>query len=254
VRGFRVFAGKEAHEILRTWRIWVLPGILLLFAVSAPFLARFTPELVTALAGDQLGGLTLPPGTDLDSYGQWIKNLTQITLFALIIIEGGIVSTEVTTGTAILVLTKPVSRSAFVVAKALVQSIFLVVALAIATLVCWGLTAAVFGTAPAGPLWAGSAVWLVLGVFYVAMMTLFSVAIRSQAGAAGAGIAAFIVLSVAGLWKPLSDFSPAGLAGRATSRAAGTATASPLWPILISIAASAALVWAAAAVFRRAEL
>jgi ABC-2 type transport system permease protein len=254
VRGFAVFAGKEVREILRTWRIWVLPGILLLFAVSAPFLARFTPELVTALAGDQFGGLKLPPGTALDSYAQWIKNLTQITLFALIIIEGGIVSTEVTTGTAILVLTKPVSRGAFVVAKALVQSVFLAVVLVVGTLVTWGLTDAVFGTAPAGPIWASSSVWLVLGVFYVAMMTLFSVLIRSQAGAAGVGIAAFIVLSVAGLWKPLSDYSPAGLAGRATSLAADTATTSPLWPIIVSLAASVALVWLATWVFRRAEL
>ena len=254
MRGFAVFAGKEVREILRTWRIWVLPGILLLFAVSSPFLARFTPELVTALAGDQLGGIALPPGTALDSFAQWIKNLTQITLFALIIIEGGIVSSEVTSGTAILVLTKPVSRTAFVVAKALVQSAFLTLVVGVSTLVTWALTAAVFGTAPARPVWTASAVWLVLGIFYIAMMTLFSVAIRSQAGAAGAGIAAFIALSVAGLWKPLSDYSPAGLAVRATSLAADSATASPLWPIVSSLIASLVLVWLATRLFRRAEL
>src|SRR5665647_131722 len=39
-----VFARKEALEILRTWRIWVLPGILLFFALTGPVLARFTPD------------------------------------------------------------------------------------------------------------------------------------------------------------------------------------------------------------------
>ncbi|MEP6843089.1 MAG: ABC transporter permease subunit [Pseudolysinimonas sp.] len=254
MRGFRVFATKEVHEIFRTWRIWVLPGILLLFAVSAPFLARYTPELVTALAGSQLDGIHLPAPTYLDAYAQWIKNLTQITLFALIIIEGGIVSSEVAAGTVILVLTKPLSRSAFVVAKAFVQSVFLAVLLALATLVNWGLTAAVFGTAPPGPVWAGAFVWLVLGVFYVATMTLLSAAIPSPAGAAGAGIAVFIGLSVAGLWKPLYDYSPAGLSARATTLAADVSTTSPFWPVIVSLAASMVLVALATAVFRRKEL
>ena len=34
--GFRVFARKELREIVRTWRIWVLPGILLFFALTGP--------------------------------------------------------------------------------------------------------------------------------------------------------------------------------------------------------------------------
>src|ERR1035437_11075744 len=36
--GFAAFAGKEAREILRTWRIWILPGILLFFALTGQVL------------------------------------------------------------------------------------------------------------------------------------------------------------------------------------------------------------------------
>src|SRR5664280_430565 len=136
--GFAVFAHKEAREILRTWRIWVLPGILLFFALTGPVLARFTPQIVGALAGNQFGGLKLPTPTYLDAYTQWIKNLSQIGLFALIIIYAGVVSAESKSGTAILVLTKPVSRPAFVIAKAAVHSAFLAVVVVIGTLVTWG--------------------------------------------------------------------------------------------------------------------
>jgi ABC-2 type transport system permease protein len=52
-----VFARKELHEILRTWRIWVLPGIVLFFAITGPLVARFTPELVGAVVGNSLFGL-----------------------------------------------------------------------------------------------------------------------------------------------------------------------------------------------------
>src|SRR5665811_1041646 len=127
MNGFTVFVGKEAREILRTWRIWVLPGILLFFALTGPVLARFTPEIVGAVAGDQLGKFQIPTPTYLDAYTQWIKNLSQIALFALIITYGGIISTETKSGTAVLVLTKPVSRTAFIVAKATVHSVFLAI-------------------------------------------------------------------------------------------------------------------------------
>ena len=252
--GFVVFAGKEAREILKTWRIWVLPGILIFFAVTGPMLARFTPEIVGALAGSELGDLTLPPPTFLDAYGQWIKNLGQITLFALIIIYGGIVSAETSSGTAILVLTKPMSRGAFVVVKALVHAAFLAIVLVIGTLITWGLTAVIFGDSPGGPLWRSALVWLVLGVLFVAVMTFLSVLIPSPAGAAGAGVGAYILLAIAGIWTPLSEHSPAGLLGQATALAGDTVASWSWWPVVTGLTLAAVLVGSAALLFRRKDL
>jgi ABC-2 type transport system permease protein len=254
VNGYGVFIGKELREILRTWRIWVLPAILFFFALSGPVIARFTPEIVGALAGSQLGAITLPDPTHVDAYAAWIKNLSQITLFALIIIYGGIVSAETRSGTAILVLTKPVSRGAFVVVKAVVHSLFLAVLVVLGTLVTWAVTAVVFGASPGGPLWTSSLVWLVYGVLFMAVMTLFSVLISSAAGAAGAGIGVYALLSIASIWTPLKDYSPAGLPGQAATLATHTTTPSSLWPVLTSLALSILLVAVAALLFRRREL
>jgi ABC-2 type transport system permease protein len=254
VNSYLVFARKEVREIVRSWRIWVLPAIIFFFAVSAPLLARFTPEIVGSLASSQLGHITFPTPTYFDAYGQWAKNLGQITLFALVIIYGGIVSSETTSGTAILVLTKPMSRTAFVVVKAVIQSVFVAVLLAVGTLITWGLTAVIFGRAPGGALWSSALVWLVLAVFFIALMTLFSVLIPSAAGAAGGGLGAFVLLSVAAIWKPLSDNSPAGLAGQSTTLAAGMATPSSLWPVVSALALAILFVWFAAILFRRKEL
>lgn len=251
--GFTVFARKEALEILRTWRRWVLPGILVFFAVTGPPLARYTPQIVKAFAGSQLAGFTVPEPTYLDSYAQWTKNLTQIALFALIIIYGGLVSAESRSGTAVLVLTKPVSRSAFVLVKTAVNAVFVTVLLVVGTALTWGLTAAFFGTAPASGLWGSALVWLVLAVQFIALMTVLSVVIGSAAGAAGAGLGVYVLLSIAAVWKPLASYSPAGLPTQATSLAAGTAAA-PLWPVLTSVLLSAVLVAAAAVLFRRKEL
>ena len=251
--GFAAFAGKEAREILRTWRIWVLPGILLFFALTGPVLAKLTPQLVGALAGDQLKGLVIPTPTYHDAYTQWIKNLSQIALFALIIIYGGIISSERKSGTAVLVLTKPVSRTAFVIAKAVVHSAFLAVLVVAGTLVTWGVTAAVFGQAPGSAPWSSSLVWLVFGVLFIALMTLLSVLIGSAAGAAGAGLGAYALVSIAAIWKPLGTYSPAALATMPSSLAAGKDVAL-LWPVLTSLLLAAALFALAALTFRRSEL
>lgn len=254
MRSTLMFARKEALEILRTSRIIVLPAILLLFALTGPLLAKYTPEILSAVAGDQLGGIELPPPTAFDAYGQWVKNLAQIGLFAVIISYGGIVSAERRRGTAILALIKPLSRTGFVLAKFVVHAVFLSVLLAVMTAVTWGVTAAVFGEAPPGPLWASAMCWLLLALVYLSLVTLFSVLLPSAAGAAGLGIAAFAALSVAGIWRPLAEHSPAGLSSAAAMLAAGVETFPLASPILISLACIVLAVLGAAAIFRRQEL
>jgi ABC-2 type transport system permease protein len=253
VSGLAAFAGKEAAEILRTWRIWVLPGILLLYALTGPVLAKFTPQLLETFAGDQFRGLVLPTPTYLDAYGQWIKGLSGTVLFALIIVYASIISSERKSGTAVLVLTKPVSRTAFVVAKAAVHSIFLAVLIVAGTLITWALTAAIFGRAPGAALWSSSLAWLVFGLLLIALMTFLSVIIDSVAGAAGAGLGAYVLVLTASSWKPLGTYSPAALASQPTSLAAGKDVA-VLWPVLTSLLLAVVLVVLAALAFRRKDL
>ncbi|HEY5548843.1 MAG TPA: ABC transporter permease [Coriobacteriia bacterium] len=255
MRGFSAFVRKEAVEIIRTWRIWVLPGMLLFFALTGPLMAKFTPQIVAAVGGDQLAGLmkALPTPTYLDAYGQWAKNLTQIALFAIIIIYGGLVSSERKSGTAILVLTKPVSRSAFVIAKAVVHSGFLALTVVVGTLLTWGVTAAVFGRAPGVALWSSALAWLALGVLFIGIMTLLSTLIGSQAGAAGIGLGVFTLMSLAGLWEPLAKYSPVALSGASMSLAAGK-DAAILWPVVTALGLAVLLVGVAAMAFRTKEL
>jgi ABC-2 type transport system permease protein len=253
VSGFAAFAGKEAKEILRTWRIWVLPGILLLFALTGPVLAKLTPQLMATAGGDQLKGLVFPTPTYHESYGQWIKNLSQLALLVLLIVYASIVSSERKSGTAVLVLTKPVSRTAFIMAKAVVHSAFLAVLVIAGTLVTWGLTAAIFGQAPGSALWSASLAWLAYGVLFIAVMTLLSVLIGSSAGAAGVGIGAYALLAIAATWETLGTYSPAALTTVPYSLLAGKDVA-VMWPVLTSLLLAALLFALAARAFRRSEL
>lgn len=247
------FARKELHEIVRTWRIWVLPGIVLFFAITGPVLARFTPELVGAVVGNSLNGLKLPTPTYSDSYAQWVKNLSQILLVAVIIVYGGLVSGEVRSGTAVLVLTKPLSRNAFITVKAAMHSLFLAAIVTLGALLTWGLTWLIFGAAPGTALWKATGVFLALGVLFVCLMTLFSSLIKSAAGAAGAGLGAYFVLAIAAIWKPLGEYSPAALTTQPASLAAGKDVMAT-WPVITALLLAIVLVALAGWIFRRQDL
>lgn len=255
MKGFLHFARKEALEIVRTWRIWVLPGMLLFFAISGPFMAKYTPEILKAAGGEEFAAIVkaMPKPSYLDSYGQWIKNLSQVGLFALIIIYGGLVSAETKSGTAILVLTKPVSRMSFVVAKAAVHSAFIAVAVGITTLITWDLTKFVFHKSPGGPLWSAAVAWLALAVFFIGVMTLLSCLVGSQAGAAGIGLGVFAGLTAASMVESLAKYTPAGLIGAPATLAAGKEFAI-LSPVVTSLGLAVLLVMAGAWVFQTKEL
>jgi len=90
------------------------------------------------VGGDQFKGRVLPTPTYHEAYAEWIKDLSGTALFVLIIVYGSIISSERKSGTAVLVLTKPVSRTAFIIAKAVVHSAFLAVLVVAGTLITGG--------------------------------------------------------------------------------------------------------------------
>lgn len=62
--GFSTFLAKEFTEIRKTWRIWVIPGMLIFFAITSPIIADVTPALMTSLSTGRRGVVVkMPPAT-----------------------------------------------------------------------------------------------------------------------------------------------------------------------------------------------
>jgi ABC-2 type transport system permease protein len=250
--GFRAFLAKDLREIVRTWRIWVLPGFLLFAAVTGPPMARYTKELLDSLGGGVMTGL-VPDPTWVDSYAQWTKNLGQLVLIALIISLGSSISGERRTGTAAMVLTKPVSRAGFVLSKFLSTAVLVVGATLAGMLVTFAITLAFFPDAPIGPLLAATAAWLLFALLLVAVVLAGSAAVDSGAGAAGIGLGFFMVLALAGLWGPAVRWSPAGMVNAPVALGA-QADVAILGPALTTAALTAVALLVAVKVFERREL
>jgi len=252
--GLGAFLRKELTEIRRTWRLWVIPGMLVFFGVTSPIIAAITPGLVQSMTASQPGVVVqLPPPTVLDAFAQFLKNLDQFMLIAVVITGAGVVSGERSSGTAILALTKPLSRGAFIVAKILSQVALLVAATALGTVACLVVTAVVFDGVVAARLMAAVGLWLVYASLLVVVMTLFSGAFRSRGAAAGAGLGFYFLTLLFSSWGPAARYGFLGLFPAMRDALMGQAL-SLGWPLTTAIVAIVVGAVAAVRIFERQEL
>ena len=245
---------KELTEFARTWKIWVIPGLFIVLAVTGVLSARFAKELMQSLlpAGSDMSTL-IPDPTWRDTLGQWTKNLSQIGTVAILLMSGGITNTEGRQGTQILILTKPVSRWDYVLAKFVSTVIFCTATVTVGALVEYAASLIFFHDSRALPLLQLTATWLLYALVLVAVTLIGSASFTSILAASGLGLASMLALSLLGLWGPAAKYSPAGLAGVQSKITAGEPV-TYWWPIWTGLAAVAAFVALAGWLFSKREL
>ena len=251
--GLGTFLRKELLEQWRTLRLPVVAMIFLLVGLSSPLLARFTPDILEAVAGDQFQ-VVLPTPTAADAVDQLAKNLGQFGGLIAVLLAMGSVATEKERGTAALFLTKPLSRAAFLTAKLLAIGLTLGVSVAIATAGAWFYTLVLFEPLALPGVAAGGVLqWLTL-MAWASITFVGSTLTRSSLAAAGLGIVAFIVVGILGVLPNVGTFLPTGLGGPGRALALGVPGPDPIVPTvatIVLIGATGLFAWLA---FRRQEL
>lgn len=254
MNGFPVLLLKELMEIWRTWRIWVLPGILIVVGLTSPVLAAITPWLLESLATDGSEVIIqIPEPEAIHAYQQFAQMTTQIVLLALVVVSGGLVSGERRSGTAVLVLTKPVSAAAFLLSRFVSQALLVIAGLIPASAVCWVGTLLIFGEAPFLPFLKAVLLFAALSLLLIAVMLVCSTLVNSTAGAAGFGFGMYLVLSIFSGFGPARNYTPAGLYSAMNGVIAGT-NPPVIIPSLTAILATVLLILLAVSIFSRQEL
>ena len=257
--GFRVLLGKELREQVRTYRMPVAAIVFLLFGISSPVLARYTKELLDLLGTQATSGIqiVLPAPTAADAIGQLLKNLGSFGILMAILLAMGAVATEKERGTAALILTKPASRLAFLLAKLVVIAVTLGVSVAVGLVFGWIYTVTLFDNAAlnvAGYVAMAAFLWLTL-LAYAALTLLGSTLTSSTAGGAGFGFVALIVTGLVAALPTIGPFMPTSLNGPGADLALGLPVQLELWQPLLGtllfIFVPFALAWLS---FRRQEL
>ncbi len=253
--GFRLLLRKELLEQTRTMRLYVVAIVFALFAIISPLTAKYLPEIIRALAGDQLPLVSLiPTPTIADAVDQFLKNLTQFGALAAILLAMGTVATEKDRGTAAFILTKPVARGAFLVAKLAAVAANLLVATVVAGVLAYYYTLVLFGSLPVGGFAAMCALlWLSL-VVYAALTFLGSTLTSSAAAGAGIGVLFLVVTGIVSALPTVGRYMPETLVVPARALALGQPAPDLLGPVAANVSIVLGAVLLAWLSFRRQEL
>jgi len=219
--GFRVMLLKELREAWRTGRLPITLIVFFILGALSPLAAYYTPELLknaTGSSGIQVIGLT---PTLKDAIVQYIKNVGGNGFLVAIVLAMGSIAREKERGTAAFLLTKPVSRLAFLAAKFTGLLVTSGLGVVVATVTAYAYTVYFFGATSA---WAFAEmallVWLAL-VAFMALTFLASALTRSTVAAASLGFAAWLVLALLGISPNLAPNTPNGLYDPAQALALG---------------------------------
>ena len=223
--GFTVMFRKELLEAWRSQRLLVVAVIFLLLGIISPVGAKYLPELLKTLGAGQQGvQIIVPAPTVNDAITQFLKNVAGTGVFVALLLPMGVIVREKEQGTASFVLTKPVSRQAFLAAKALALCAVLTIGVALATVAAYFYTAVLFQPVPIGA-FLGCALLILLSLLVYASFTFLGSALMpSPLAAVGVGLAAWLVLSLLGILPHVGPYTPAGLVEAAGAVARGMAT------------------------------
>lgn len=119
LRNFVTFTGKELLELHRSGRLLLLTILFTAFGVMNPAMAKLTPWLLRTMSDSlEASGITITEVnvTAMDSWVQFFKNMPMAMLLVLVMF-GGIFTSEYSKGTLIPLLAKGLRRNAVSAAK-----------------------------------------------------------------------------------------------------------------------------------------
>ena len=217
--GLGALLRKELKEQLRTHRLLIVGVVFLVFGLATPLLLKFMPELLQ-LAGEDIR-IEMPPPTAAAALGEYASTLVQVGVLVAVLVAMGAVARERERGVAAMVLSKPVSSTAYLVAKLAASSLTFVVALAIGSAACYGYTVLLIEPAKASGFVGMN---LLLALFFVvclAVTLLCSSLFRSSLAAGGVALGVLVGQALLTQIPVVGEYLPGALTSWGTGLLSG---------------------------------
>jgi len=252
--GMKRFFKKELYEIVKTYKVIVIPSVFLAFGLLSPLLARYMPEILMATVPDAVN-IELPEPVVLDAYDQLFKNLNQIALLVMVLTVMGTVVGEKIKGTAILVLTKSVSRFQFIISKFLANGILFTLALILAYIGCMYYTSILFSGFYMDHLWLSFFLFWLYGMFLIVITIFASTISGSHILAAVLSFMGYILVNLLAFAPVIGRYSPGALGRFSTGLLNGSKSPGDVMAtVLITLLLSGLTIGLSVLVFEKQEL
>jgi ABC-2 type transport system permease protein len=203
----------EFFYLKKSHKIWLIPLVFVLIALMSVLTAYFMPEIFKSIKEMQEYLDLIPTPTVADALGQYVKNVTQFGFIIIILVGMSAISSEKEKGTAALFLTKPISRSSFILAKSFSLMILVLSAIILSSMVAYAYINILFEPVPFGHI-ALINLYLFLWFLPLLGLTLIGSSIgKSTGSSAGISLALCVVLMLLGSIPMVQGLFPGSLLG-----------------------------------------
>jgi ABC-2 type transport system permease protein len=251
---FRTLLAKEFLEQRRTSKLWIFLAVFFIVGCISPVLAKYTPDLLRSIPNIPAAVVALIPEPSLkDSIDQYAKNASQFGVLLVIVLTMNVIAQERERGTAAMLFSKPVKRSAVVLSKWLAGILTVTASVILSSIACAVYTAILFSGLPLGKYLIFNLLLLLFLAVYLSVALLASALARNQGMAAAIAFGCLAILLLLSSLPRISNYSPIGLLNWGSEMLyGGNGT---YWPALfISLALVAGCILAACLYLDRQEI
>ncbi len=257
MKSFGVFLKKEWKEYTRTWKWIVLLLAFLAAAILSPVIMYLIPKMFdmlgTSFDSESYAALFQP--TMENSYVQLFGNQSQMGFIALLVIGALSVTSEKTKGTAVLTLTKGLSRTSFVLAKLTAHVIWYTVVYLVSYGIFLLATQLLFGTCVNGTALALMGLFYLYGLFLLCTAIMASCVAKKSLGAMGISFLVYVLMMLLSALPYINEYTPGLLTTYPASIIIGAASISDLLiPAIETVVLSVVFVILGIARFQKQEL
>lgn len=254
MRNYTVFLKKEILEYTKTYKLLIMLMVFAVFGITNPLMAKLLPEILGSLMTDSIS-MTLPEATAFDAWTQFFKNATQMGLIVMTILFSSVLSSELSKGTLIIMLTKGLSRTVVIFSKYTCMVLIWTISIALCFGLTYGYTVYLFpGGLTVNLLFSTLCLWL-FGVFLLAVLLLAATLTKNNYGCLLITGAAIVVCMLVNIIPAAHKYNPISLATDNLELITNSIEVSSLYcSILISCLLSLLLVVLSVLIFRKKQL
>lgn len=200
----------EWLRMIRTYRVFILPGLFILSGFLGPALAKILPDLVSEVGGGI--EIVLPEPTAYEGIVQYLGNVDQLGLIGIAVFAAMSMTFDAKREISVFLRSR---ASVFEIAVPRYVTTFALsgVSVFVGAAVALLLTDLILGTPPTSDVLIGAGLYVVYVAFIVAMVTLVASLARSMLVVVLVSIVGLIVSGLLSLIPTIGDWLPSQLAG-----------------------------------------
>lgn len=245
-------------EFAWNWRSFRFPALILIFlffALLDPLTIRYMSEIMSQLVEDF--PMDFPDPTAWEAYFSYLNSISQIGFLVMIFMIMGSVAKEKENGVAAWILSKPVGRWNYLLAKVINIYALLILGIAFSSTVAYLYTWSLMERLDAGAFWATAGV-VVFGIFIASLTFCLSTIMKTPLRAGGLSVLIFLLSGIANIFiseTSLAKFYPNTLLGELSLLLQGKSEAEEIAVTMaVTFGLSLLLVFLAGKRFNKMEL